>query len=46
MKEEIKNINSEVKNYVFDDLVDMHDYWGENTLVAMIEFCNRNNLHS
>lgn len=44
--EEIQKMNIELKNYIFDDLVEIHNYWGTNSFIEMIDFCNRNNLHS
>lgn len=41
-----QEINSEVQDYIFEELTEMFDYWGENKLRDMIDFCNRNQLHS
>jgi len=44
MKEDFENIEEETKNYIFEELKDCHEYWGSNSLLEMIDFCNRNNL--
>lgn len=44
MKEKIQKIEEDVKGCVFNELVEKYDYWGENSLVEMIDFCKRNNL--
>ncbi len=43
---EVENINQEIRDYYFDLLKTEHEYWGENSLVEMIDFCARNQLHS
>ena len=37
-------INQETQNLIFEELTDQFDYWGENSLFEMIDFCNRNIL--
>lgn len=39
-------INKETQNLIFEELAEEYDYWGENNLFEMIDFCNRNNLKS
>jgi len=45
-KQDLQNINQETKDYIFEELTDMYGYWGENSLIEMIDFCNRNQLKS
>ena len=40
----VKEINKDVQDFIFNELVDMHDYWGENNCIEMIDFCKRNQL--
>ena len=39
-------INKETQSLIFEELAEEYDYWGENNLFEMIDFCNRNNLKS
>jgi hypothetical protein len=39
-------INKETQNLIFVELTEGYDYWGENNLFEMIDFCYRNNLKS
>lgn len=39
-------INQETQNLIIEELTEQFDYWGENSLFEMIDFCNRNNLKS
>ena len=41
-----EHINQETQNLIFEELAEEYDYWGENNLFEMIDFCNRNNLKS
>lgn len=41
-----EDINQETQYLIFEELTDQFDYWGENKLFEMIDFCNRNNLKS
>lgn len=41
---EQEKIDKELKGYIFEDLRDLHDYWGENSFPDMLDFCSRNNL--
>lgn len=41
-----EDINKETQNIIFEELTEEYDYWGENNLVEMIDFCNRNKLKS
>ncbi|MDR2954623.1 MAG: hypothetical protein LBV43_06040 [Prevotella sp.] len=43
---EHEDIDTELKNYIFEELTEQYSYQGENCTVGMIDFCNRNNLHS
>jgi len=44
MKTEPKELRSEIQNFLFEEPTEMFDYWGENRLIDMLDFCNRNNL--
>lgn len=41
-----ETINRETENLIFEELTGEYDYWGENNLFEMIDFCNRNKLKS
>lgn len=41
-----ENINKETQNLIFEELTGEYDYWGENSLFEVIDFCNRNQLKS
>ncbi|MDH6311052.1 hypothetical protein M2451_003862 [Dysgonomonas sp. PFB1-18] len=43
---EIEDITADLKNYIFEELKESHDYWGENSLPDMLDFCKRNRLKS
>lgn len=43
---EKEKMDIELKEYIFEDLRDLHNYWGENSLPDMLDFCSRNNLKS
>lgn len=40
----VEDINAEILDTIFDDLKDLHDYWGEKKILQMLDFCNRNKL--
>lgn len=46
MRKKSEEIIEETRNTIFKELKDIHDYWGQNSFVEMIDFCNRNNLHT
>ena len=39
-------MEKETQNLIFEELTDMYGYWGENNLLEMIDFCNRNQLYT
>lgn len=39
-------VNNEAQSLIFEELAEEYDYWGENNLFDMIDFCNRNKLKS
>jgi hypothetical protein len=41
-----EDINQEAQDLIFEELTGQYDYWGENSLFEMIDFCNRNQLKS
>lgn len=45
MKEKQQSIINEIKDLIFEDLKNFYDYWGENNMAEMIDFCNRNKIH-
>jgi len=45
MKEEAENLIQDIKDLMYNDLKVKHDYWGESSILEMLDFCNRNNLH-
>lgn len=45
MNTDSKQINQETQNYVFEELRESHEYWGNNSLIEMMDFCHRNNLN-
>jgi len=44
MDKEEEKINQDIKDCIFRELVDRYEYWGESSLIEMIDFCNRNQL--
>lgn len=34
----------DIQDSVFEKLKDIDNYWGENSILAMMDFCKRNNL--
>jgi hypothetical protein len=43
---EHEDINTELKDYIFEELAEQYSYRGQSCLIEMIDFCNSNNLHS
>ena len=41
-----EDINQGTQDFIFEELAEEYNYWGENNLLEMIDFCNRNNLKS
>jgi len=39
-------VNRATQGLIFEELTEQFDYWGENKLFEMIDFCNRNQLKS
>lgn len=46
MKEKSVEIEQDIKDLMFERLKKDYEYWGENKILEMLDFCNRNNLHS
>lgn len=42
--EDSKNTQKDVQEMIFEDLKELHDYWGENNRRDMLDFCARNQL--
>jgi hypothetical protein len=46
MNKEKEKINKEIQNFVFDELKNDYEYWGENNLIEMTDFCRLKSFKS